>query len=226
MCTEGTSTQGPRGDGFPLRGRAFSRRDGRVWVDRALGPQSQSVPGPPWSPVALNTSGSSCTHLAPLPHHWLWCQALQRRGGGQRPDLLWQSWVLSGVAPAGACLCGVSGGGRRTSGGPQHGVGGPPLPTCARRHLWTHLSRSGLWTGPGLALLEAARPTLAIALRQILTRGSRRDLCRTGTCLTVRRAGEWRVSDSALDCWTVARASPRLAVDRQAGLYVLGARVH
>lgn len=125
MCTEGTSTQGPRGDGFPLRGRAFSRRDGRVWVDRALGPQSQSVPGPPWSRVALNTSGSSCTHLAPLPHHWLWCQALQRRGGGQRPDLLWQSWVLSGVAPAGACLCGVSGGGQADQWRPPAWCGGP-----------------------------------------------------------------------------------------------------
>lgn len=66
MCPEGTSAQGPRGDGgFPLRGRAFSRRDGRVWVDRALGPQSQSVPGPPWSPVALNTSGSSAPTSPP-----------------------------------------------------------------------------------------------------------------------------------------------------------------
>ena len=75
-----------------------------------------------------------------------------------------------------------------------------------------------MWTGPGLALLEAARPTLATALRQILTRGSRGNPCRTDSRLTVLWAGEWRVSDSAPDCWTVARASLSLAGDWQAGL--------
>ena len=89
---------------------------------------------------------------------------------------------------------------------------------CARHRLWSRLSRSGLWTGPGLALLEAARPTLATALRQILTRGSRGNPCRTDSRLTVLWAGEWRVSDSAPDCWTVARASLSLAGDWQAGL--------
>lgn len=226
MCPEGTSAQGPRGDGgFPLRGRAFSRRDGRVWVDRALGPQSQSVPGPPWSPVALNTSGSSAPTSPPCLITG--CGArLCRDGVGGRG--------LTCSGRAGCCpvplrlglVCVGFGGGQADQWRPPAWCGGPPLPMCARHHLWTHLSRSGLWTGPGLALLEAARPTLAIALRQSLTRGSRRDLCRTGTCLTVRRAGGWRVSDSALDCWMVARASPRLAVDRQAGLYVFGARVH
>lgn len=120
-------------------------------MDRAQGPRSQSVPGPPWSPVALNTSGSSCTRPTPLPHHWLWCQALQRRGGGQRPDLLWQSWVLPSAALAGFP------GGRGTSGGPQHGVGAclcPRVPgivsgavclgvACGQGQVWL------FWKQPG-----------------------------------------------------------------------------
>lgn len=56
--------------------------------------------------------------------------------------------------------------------------------------------------------------------------GLRGDPRWTGSHLTVLRAEERRVSDSAPDGWTVARASPSLAGDWQAGLYVLGARVH
>lgn len=226
LSTQGSFAQGPRGDrGSHLRGGLFPEGMGGSRVDPALGPRPQSVPGPPWSPVALNTSGFLCTCPAPLPRHWLWCQVLQRRGGGRRPDLLWQIWVLPGATPAGAHLhCGVCG---------EHGDQRPPAwcggPTSA------HICQvSSLELSVQEWLVDRARPGSSGSSQANTGHGSEADphsgvrgITRwTGSHLTVLQAEERRVSDSAPDGWMVAKTSPSLAGDWQAGLYVLGAHVH
>ena len=95
LCTEGSSARGPRGDRgvCPQRAGLFLKG----W--EGLGGPSPRTPVPPWSPVALNTSGSSCTCPTPLPHHW--CGArLCRDGVGAE--------VLPTATLARARLCGVS----------------------------------------------------------------------------------------------------------------------